>query len=129
MIITPAPAPLGRKGRAFLSVMVVLIALVLGSAGGAILTQNAKHAIRQSDWLGGMLCGAGQHIHREPVPGRRRGSHLICRDAGGRKTGGRNNGLSIVFALPFILIIAIPGLWLAWKADIRMTARAGRSRR
>ncbi len=104
------------------------IALVLGFAGGAILTQNAENAIRQSDELGRTLCGPGQHIDRVPVPARRRGYRLICRDAQGRQTGGRNNILAVVFALPFILVIAVPGLWFAWRADIRTKPGSDRHR-
>ena len=129
MIISPDAPPIGRRGRIGLSAAVLAVALVLGFAGGAILTQNARDSIRESDALGHMLCGPGQHIDRVPVPGRKRGYRLICRDAEGRQTGGRNNWLAVIFALPFILVIAILGLWLAWKADIRTTPGAGRRRR
>lgn len=123
MIINLHDRPIGNRRRISLSAAVVTIALVLGFAFSAALTQYARGAIRESDTIGNWLCGPGQHVDRVPVPGPRRGDRLICKDASGRETSGRNSPIAILFALPFILIIAVPGLWFVWKADIRMTPR------
>ena len=120
MIINFHDRPIGNRRRIGLSAAVLTIALVFGFGCGAALTQYARHAIRESDRLGRWLCGPGQHIERIPVEGPRRGFRLICADANGKEVGARNNGLSITFALPFILLIALPGLWFVWSADIRM---------
>ena len=125
-IIKVHDRPIGNRGRIGLSAAVLAIALVAGFGCGAALTQYARHSIRESQALGRWLCGPDQHIERIPVEGPRRGFRLICADANGKEAGARNNGLSIFFALPFILLIAVPGLWLAWKADIRLKpARRG----
>jgi hypothetical protein len=101
VIVHPPARPVGRRGRIGLSAAVLAIALVLGFAGGAMLTQNAAKSFRQSDGLGRMLCGPGQHIDRVPVAARRRGYRLICRDAQGRQTGGRNNVRAVVLFAAF----------------------------
>ena len=120
MIINFHDRPIGNRRRIGLSAAVLTIALVFGFACSAALTQYGRHSIRESARLGGWLCGPGQHIERIPVEGPRRGSRLICADAKGKEVGSGRNGLAMIFALPFILLIALPGLWFVWIADIRM---------
>ena len=120
MIINLHDRPISSRGRAALAAAILLVSLVLGFACGAALTQYARDPIRRSDLLGTWLCGPRQHVDRVPVEGRRRGYRLICADAGGKEVSRRNNGLALYFSLPFILLIAVPGLWFAWRADIRM---------
>lgn len=120
MIINVHNRPISNSGRISLSAAMLVIALVLGFGSGAALTQYARHSIHESERLGTWLCGTGQRIDRIPVEGRRRGYRLICIDSKGREVSRRNNGLAFYFSLPFILLVAVPGLWFAWKADIRM---------
>lgn len=120
MIINLHNRPISNRGRIGLSAAILMSALVLGFGCGAALTQYASRSIRESERLGTWLCGPGQRIDRIPVEGRRRGYRLICIDSKGREVSRRNNGLALYFSLPFILLIAVPGLWFAWKANIRM---------
>lgn len=110
---------ISRRGRMALSGIMLLIALVLGFAGGAMLYQFNRDTIRESKRLGRLLCGPGQTVG--DAPSTRRGIRLVCRDGKGRETSRRNNLLAVYFSLPFILLFAVPGQWLAWKANLRMT--------
>ncbi len=112
--------PITWRGRMLLAGMMLLSALVLGFAGGSMLYQFNRDAIRASKPLGHILCGPGQTVGDRPS--RRRGIRLICRDGKDRETSARNNLLAVYFALPFILLIAAPGLWFACKARIRMSS-------
>jgi len=118
MIIMP-DKPTTRRGQMILSGMMLLIALVLGFAGGTMLYQFKSDTIQQSKRLGRLLCGPGQTVG--DAPSSRRGIRLVCRDGKGRETSRHNNLLAIYFSLPFILLFALPGQWFAWKAKLRMT--------
>ena len=50
---------------------------------------------------------------------------MICRDGQGVEVSGRNNLVAILMGLPFILLIAVPGLWFVAQAKIRENRRLG----
>ncbi len=115
--------PIGLRGRLILSACLLLVAIVLGSAIAQALYQANRRPIHHSDRLGRLLCGKDRHIGDVPAGRGRRGYRLICRDPRGGEVGGPNNGIAIVMALPFILLIAAPALAFAWKGDIREAKR------
>jgi hypothetical protein len=127
MTIIMPDRPITLRGRMVLAGLMLLIALVLGCAGGAMLYQFNRDTIRESKPLGRLLCGPGQTVSDRPS--RPRGIRLICRDGKDRETSAYNNLLAVYFSLPFILLLAVPGQWFAWKAKLRMTDGRLRRRR
>jgi len=113
--------PISLKGRLILTVCMLLAATVLGIAASVALYQSNRDLLRQSDAVGYVLCGAGQHI--DDVPAGRKGMRTICRDAAGTEVSARNNFIAINMGLPFIVLFAVPGLMLAWMVDWRETRR------
>lgn len=108
--------PITRKGRLLISACIVLASLVLGIGIAAAIYQSNRERIRQSDIMGYVFCGTGQHIDDTPSG---KGRRMICRDAGGVEVSARNNFIFINMALPFILFFAVPGVMLAWIIDLR----------
>lgn len=112
--------PISTKGRVFLSGCMLLVALVLGFAASVVLYQTNRELMRQSDVLGYVLCGEGQHIDDVPTG---KGRRMICRDAAGTEVSARNNMIAVNMALPFIVMFAMPGLLMAWMLDFREVRR------
>ena len=113
--------PISIRGRLILSLCVLLAATVLGFAASIALYQTNRDVLRQSDALGYILCGEGQHI--DDVPSGRKGRRMICRDAAGVEVSARNNFIAINMGLPFIVMFAVPGLLMAWTLDFRESRR------
>ena len=113
--------PISIRGRLILSLCMLLAATVLGFAASIALYQTNRELLRQSDVLGYILCGEGQHI--DDVPSGRKGRRMICRDAAGVEVSARNNFIAINMGLPFIVIFAVPGLLMAWRLDFREARR------
>lgn len=113
--------PITVRGRLMLSGCMLLVALVLGFAASVALYQMNRDALRQSDVLGYVLCGDGQHI--DDVPSGSKGTRMICRDPAGVEVSDRNNLVAVNMALPFIVLFAMPGLMLAWMVDWHQTRR------
>lgn len=113
--------PISIRGRLILSLCMLLAATVLGFAASIALYQTNREVLRQSDVLGYILCGEGQHI--DDVPSGRKGRRMICRDAVGVEVSARNNFIAINMGLPFIVIFAVPGLLMAWRLDFREARR------
>jgi hypothetical protein len=44
---------------------------------------------------------------------------MICRNEKGVEVSARNNAVPFLMALPFILLIAVPGVWFAMRANIQ----------
>jgi hypothetical protein len=109
--------PITRSGRLILAGCVLLVSVVLGFAASTGLYQAHRQAARSSPVLGRLLCGPGQRVG--DVPAGRRGRRLICRNEHGHEVSARNNLVAVWMALPFILLIAGPGLWFVSRADIR----------
>lgn len=113
--------PITLKGRWIITGCLMLAAIVLGLAASVALYQVNREALRQSDVLGYVLCGEGQHI--DDVPSGRKGTRMICRNEAGVEVSARNNFIAVNMALPFIVLFAIPGLMLAWMVDWREARR------
>lgn len=113
--------PITIKGRLIISGCMLLLALVLGFATSVALYQFNRDFLRQSDIVGYVLCGEGQHI--DNVPSGSKGTRMICRDATGTEVSARNNLIAVNMALPFILLFAVPGLLMAWLLDFREVRR------
>ncbi|MDO6965538.1 hypothetical protein [Rhizobium alvei] len=105
------------RGRIYLSIVMVLIALVMGFAASGILYKVAGNSLRSSTAMGRILCGEGQKIdHTTGSNGK--GIRMVCLDATGTEVGPRNNLIAVKLALPFFILIAVPGLWFAWTAKL-----------
>jgi hypothetical protein len=113
--------PISYKGRWILTGCLLLAATVLGLAASVALYQVNREVLRQSDMLGYVLCGEGQHV--DDVSAGRRARRMICRDGAGVEVSARNNFIAINMGLPFIVLFAVPGLMLAWMVDWRETRR------
>lgn len=113
--------PISLKGRLILSGCILLAAAVLGFAASVALYQTNRDVLRQSDTLGYVVCGKGQHI--DDVSAGRSARRMICRDAEGVEVSARNNLIAVNMGLPFILIFAVPGMMLAWMVDWRDSRR------
>jgi disulfide bond formation protein DsbB len=113
--------PMSRKTRIIVSGFMLLAATILGLGASVALYQVNREAVRQSDMLGSLLCGEGQHV--DDVPSGRKGTRMICRDAAGTEVSARNNLIAINMALPFILIFAAPMILVVWIADFREVRR------
>ena len=109
--------PITVKGRIYLSVTMVLIALVLGFATSVGLYQVFRTHLRQSASFGRLFCGEGLHVDDTTSGSRSR--RLICRDGEGTEVGPRNNLIAVKMALPFILIYGGTGILLAWTIGAR----------
>lgn len=118
--------PIGRRGRLALCAAALVVAIVAGTAASTGLYQYSRPLYRDSAVVGRLLCGPDRRVDDVRVEGRRLGIRMICRDAAGQEVGPRNNGVAILMALPFVLLIAAPALLFAWKADVRV--RRSRSR-
>ena len=114
--------PISTSGRWIITGCLMLAAIVLGFAASIALYQTNREMMRQSDILGYVLCGEGQHIDDVPV-GSGRGRRMVCRDTAGTEVSARNNLVSVKMALPFFILFAIPGLMLAWMVDWREARR------
>lgn len=112
--------PIGRRGRLALCAAALVVAIVAGSAASTGLYQYNRPLFQDSAVMGRLLCGPDRRVDDVRVEGRRRGIRMICRDTTGQEVGPRNNGVAILMALPFVLLIAVPALLFAWKADIRV---------
>jgi hypothetical protein len=112
--------PISTKGRLYLSGCMLLVAMVLGFAASLVLYQTNRDLMRQSDVVGYVLCGQGQHIDDVPSG---KGRRMICRDASGTEVSARNNFIAVNMALPFIVMFAMPGLLVAWMVDFREVRR------
>jgi hypothetical protein len=104
--------PITLKGRIWLSVVMLLAALVLGFATSVGFYQITREYARNSDVLGRIFCGEGQHIDDVASSGGSR--RMICRDAAGAEVGPRNNLIAVKMGLPFILLYGSAGLLIAW---------------
>jgi hypothetical protein len=113
--------PISLKGRLILSGCILLAAAVLGFGASVALYQTNREILRQSDILGYVLCGEGQHIDDVGAGGRAR--RMICRNADGVEVSARNNLIAVNMGLPFIVLFAVPGMMLAWMVDWRETRR------
>ncbi|CAN7591360.1 hypothetical protein [Rhizobium sp. LjRoot254] len=113
--------PITVKGRLIISGCILLAALVLGFAISVALYQFNRDLFRKSDALGYALCGEGQHI--DDVPSGSKGTRMICRDAAGTEVSARNNMIAVNMALPFIIMLAAPGMLMAWILDFREVKR------
>jgi hypothetical protein len=114
--------PISTSGRWIITGCLMLAAIVLGFAASIVLYQANREMMRESNILGYVLCGEGQHIDDVPVKSGR-GRRMICRDAAGTEVTARNNLVSVKMALPFFILFAIPGLMLAWMVDWREARR------
>jgi len=112
--------PISTKGRVILSACMLLVAIVLGFAASQVLYQTNRDLLRQSDTIGYVLCGSGQHIDEVPTG---KGRRMICRDGAGVEVSARNNLIAVNMALPFIVMFAVPGLLVAWMLDFREVRR------
>lgn len=110
--------PISIKGRLILTGCMLLAVIVLGFAASIALYQTNRDVLRQSDFLGYVLCGEGQHID-DVGTGVRRSRRMICRDAAGVEVSARNNFIAVNMALPFMLIFAVPAMMLVWMVDWR----------
>jgi hypothetical protein len=110
--------PITRRGRLLLSGCLLLVAIILGFAASTALYQFNRGLFRVSPVIGYLLCGAGQRV--DDVPTSPHGRRMICRNADGEDISARNNLIAAKMALPFFVLIAVPGLWFAWRADLRM---------
>ena len=110
--------PITRRDRLVLSACLLLVSIVLGFAASIALYQFNRSLFRSSPVIGYLLCGEGQRIDDVPSPPHSR--RMICRNAEGEEVSVRNNLIAVKMALPFIVLIAVPGLWFAWTADLRM---------
>ena len=99
----------------------LLVAIVRGFAISTALYQLNREAARSSALLGAVLCGPQQRV--DDVPGTRRARRMICRNEQGREVSPRNNALPFLMALPFILVLAVPGVWFATRANIQERRR------
>lgn len=113
--------PITIKGRLIISGCMLLAALVLGFAVSVALYQFNRDFMSKSDMIGYALCGAGQHI--DDVPSGSKGTRMICRDAAGTEVSARNNMIAVNMALPFIIMLAVPGILMAWMLDFREVKR------
>jgi hypothetical protein len=113
--------PMSRRTRVILSGFMLLAAMILGLGASVALYQVNRETLRQSDMLGSLLCGEGQHI--DDVPAGSKGTRMICRDAAGTEVSARNNTIALKMALPFILIFAAPMILVVWIADFREVRR------
>lgn len=113
--------PISLKGRWILTGCMLLVATILGFAASVALYQVNRDVLRQSDVIGYVLCGPGQHIDDVPAGGR--GRRMICRDAADVDVSARNNLIAVNMGLPLIVIFAVPGLLLAWRVDWREARR------
>ena len=113
--------PITIKGRLIVSGCMLLAALVLGFAISVALYQFNRDFMRESDSLGYVLCGVGQHI--DDVPSGSKGTRMICRDAAGTEVSARNNMIAVNMALPFIIMLAVPGMLMAWMVEFREVKR------
>lgn len=111
--------PITRRGRLMLSGCLLLVAIVLGFAASVALYQVNRNLFRSSAVIGTILCGSGQRVDDVPSPPHSR--RMICRNAEGVEVSARNNLIAVKMALPFIVLIAVPGLWFAWTANLRMS--------
>ena len=109
------------KGRLFISGCILLAALVLGFAVSVTLYQLNRDFMRQSDMVGYAFCGADQHV--DDVPSGNKSRRMICRDATGAEVSARNNLIAVNMALPFIIMLAVPGILMAWILDFREVKR------
>ena len=109
--------PISQKGRWILTGCMLLAATVLGFAASVALYQVNRDMLRQSDVLGYVLCGKGQHV--DDVGAGQRGRRMICRDEAGTEVSARNNLIAVNMGLPLIMLFAAPGLLLAWRVDWR----------
>jgi hypothetical protein len=117
-----AGRPISVKGRLILTACLLLAATVLGFGASVALYQVNRETLRQSDMLGYVLCGKGQHV--DDVPSRSgRGRRMICRDAADAEVSAPNNFIAVNMALPFIFFFAIPGMMLAWMVNWRESRR------
>jgi hypothetical protein len=114
--------PISLKGRWILTGCLLVAAIVLGFGASVALYQINRETLRQSDILGYVLCGEGQHVDDVPT-GHGRERRMICRDVSGTEVSARNNFIAVNMALPFILLFAMPGLMLAWMVDWREARR------
>jgi hypothetical protein len=105
--------PVTAKVRAMLVGCAVVVALVLGFAIASALLQFRKAEFEGSAWVGRYACGAGLFIKH--VPASRRGLRIACVDAEGREIGGPNNGAYALIALPFMVLIGVPAIALAFR--------------
>ena len=112
---------MSRKTRIIVSCVMLLAASILGLGASVALYQVNREALRQSDILGSLLCGGGQHV--DDVPSGSKGTRMICRDASGTEVSARNNTIALKMALPFILIFAAPMILMVWIADFREVRR------
>jgi hypothetical protein len=109
--------PISRKGRRMLSGIMLLLALVLGMAAGALVFHLAEPAIRGSEAIGQLLCGEDMRVGRLWTG--EESSRIACFDAQGRALTDRGSALGLVFGLPFFILFAVPTQWFAWKAKLR----------
>jgi hypothetical protein len=114
-------SPITVKGRLIISGCILLAALVLGFAISVALYQFNRDFFRKSDALGYVLCGEGQHI--DDVGSGSKGTRMICRNAAGTEVSARNNMIAVNMALPFIVILAVPGMLMAWMVEFREVKR------
>ena len=110
-----AGQPMPRKTRIILSFCIFLAAIVLGFGVAGAVYQINRERIQQSDLMGAVICGQGQHVG--DVPSGAKGRRMICRDAGGVEIGGRNNFIFVNMALPFIFVCGVPAVLLIWVTD------------
>ena len=113
--------PISRSGRHILVGCALVVAIVLGFAISTALYQVNRETARSSALLGSLLCGPQRRV--DDVPAGRRARRMICRNEKGVEVSARNNAVPFLMALPFILLIAVPGIWFAMRADIQERRR------
>lgn len=108
---------ISRKGRAMMAATFLLLAFVLGMAGGQLAFHLAEPAIARSESLGRLLCGDGMHVARMWTG--EESSRIACFDRQGQEVTDRGGALGLVFGLPFFLLFAAPTQWFVWRARLR----------
>lgn len=105
--------PARRRDRWVFTAAILLAASIIGVAGAGALLHYQADAIGRSAVAGHVLCGP--NAKAVVIDRYSRHRRLECTTSDGR-TDDRGSGRRLlVFALPFILILAVPGVALVWR--------------
>ena len=90
---------------------VLLRSAIIGVSLSILVCQIFAPQIRQSDWLGSIFCGKGQHL--DHAGSTRTSRRIICRDRHGAAVSGSKR-LTVVVALPLIIVLSGLGIAAVW---------------
>jgi hypothetical protein len=90
---------------------VLLRSAIIGVTLSILICQIFAPQIRQSDWLGSIFCGKGQHLDLSGET--RKSRRIICRDRHGAAVN-QSKQLTGAVALPFIIVLSGLGIAAVW---------------